>query len=310
MIDFFDYLYYLVRPKERNNYFYFPALRFFIRNVANLILKPLLSFNRFNKSYSLNKDNYTENFIVSLTSFPKRINTLWLVIESIFMQSTKPSKIILWLSNDQFDGLQSLPNSLLKQQARGLEIRFCNGDLKSHKKYFYTAQEYKDCSIVTLDDDVFYHTKTLDNLIKLHKKFPNSICCNLGTVITANDGLFNPYKMWPQCNKFELSYFILPIGVGGVLYPPNAIHSNAFDAKGIIDNALYADDLWLKAMTLFNNRKVVCSNFNSYYLPVFIKNKEALTSINVNSGFNDIQLYNIRNYCTIKYLRDPFKLLL
>ena len=47
----------------------------------------------------------------------------------------KPDKIILWLADTQFSGMDSLPAELFGLQERGLTIRFCS-DLKSHKKIF------------------------------------------------------------------------------------------------------------------------------------------------------------------------------
>ena len=73
--------------------------------------------------------------IISLTSFPKRIDIVWITIESILRQSQKPDEIILWLAEEQFQGIDSLPKSLLELMERGLTIRFCD-DLRSHKKYY------------------------------------------------------------------------------------------------------------------------------------------------------------------------------
>ena len=39
-----------------------------------------------------------EEVIISLTSFPKRMKTLPLTLESLFRQTVKPTKIILWLA--------------------------------------------------------------------------------------------------------------------------------------------------------------------------------------------------------------------
>ena len=93
--------------------------------------------------------------IVSLTSFPARIELVWMTIASLMNQTMKPKKIILWLSEEQFQTEESIPQTLLALRKRGLEIRFCE-DIKPHKKYFHTMQEYPDDIVVTVDDDIFY----------------------------------------------------------------------------------------------------------------------------------------------------------
>ncbi|MEO6851924.1 MAG: hypothetical protein ABI166_14880, partial [Mucilaginibacter sp.] len=93
-------------------------------------------------------------------------------------QTVLPDKIILWLSSDQFSGVLSLPKKLLKLQKRGLEVRFCQGDLRSHKKYFYALQEFPEDFIVTIDDDIIYPTDMLEQLINLSNIYPSCICCH------------------------------------------------------------------------------------------------------------------------------------
>lgn len=81
-----------------------------------------------------------EEVIVSLTTFPARINKVYITIETIFQQETLPNRIILWLANKQFPrGLYALPQRLLNMQQKGLEIRFCE-DIRSYKKYYYSIK--------------------------------------------------------------------------------------------------------------------------------------------------------------------------
>lgn len=76
---------------------------------------------------------------MSLTSYPKRINVVWITIETLLQQTVKPDEVILWLADSQFKEIEELPEELKVLQKRGLIIRFCD-DLKSHKKYFYTMR--------------------------------------------------------------------------------------------------------------------------------------------------------------------------
>lgn len=103
----------------------------------------------------LGKNNGDRELIVSLTSYGCRVNSVALTIESIFQQTVKPNRIILWLSSDEFLCLEDLPYSLRKLQERGLDILFCE-DIRSFKKLIPTIKLYPEADILTIDDDVLY----------------------------------------------------------------------------------------------------------------------------------------------------------
>jgi len=307
MINFFDFIYFKLRHNKNEIIFFKSFLRFSLRVLVNKILKIYLIFNKIkletNKSPKINNKPL---LIVSLTSFPARIENLWMVIESIFLQEKKPDRIILWLSKENFSSLDQLPNRLLNQMKRGLEIKLRDDDLKSHKKYFYALQEYPHDIVVTLDDDVIYNSKVLKTLWDLHLEFPNSVTCNNATLIKSKQNIILPYKSWSECKSSIPSYYVFPIGVGGVLYPPNSINKIAFNINTIKSTCFFADDIYLNTMTKLNNCMAVCSNLRTAYIPVLYKKNSILTEVNVNQGLNDKQLTKIREFCVNELNKDPF----
>lgn len=50
----------------------------------------------------ISKTDIVPKLVVSLTSFPKRIDTIHLVIESMLRPSMKPDKVLFYLSKEQF----------------------------------------------------------------------------------------------------------------------------------------------------------------------------------------------------------------
>ena len=167
--------------------------------------------------------NSDKQLIVSLTSFPARINTVWITIETIFQQEQKPDRIILWLANEQFpDGEKKLPENLKKQISRGLEIRFVT-DLKSHKKYYFAMQENPEAIIITIDDDVFYPKDTIKNLIELHTQHPYDIIAHCAQEIPDDWQVVPSQWRTPHFSHVNDIFGKLRIlGIGGVLYPPIA----------------------------------------------------------------------------------------
>jgi hypothetical protein len=310
MIDFFDKYYSSIQ--NRNKIFslfrIYSILRFSIRLIANFTLPVYFVLFQSNKKYSLISNIKNKNrVIVSLTSFPARINRLWLVIETLLRQSQKPDKIILWLSTEQFPNLDILPKNLLKLQKRGLNIRLCNEDLRSHKKYYYAIKEYPEDIILTVDDDVFYHSKLIEDLLNLHEKFPNCVCANSCSEILVYDKQIQPYNLWKQYTIAENpNDRIFPIGMGGILYPPKVLNAEVLNSKVFLNICPFADDIWLNVMTKLKNTKVVKTNYNSTYLPVINYQNTSLSTANTTKGMNDKQLVSVRKHCIETIGKDPF----
>ena len=60
-------------------------------------------------------DNCSESLVVSLTSYPKRIDKVHIVIKSLLMQSKKTDRLILWLAVTDFPKREvELPSKLAK----------------------------------------------------------------------------------------------------------------------------------------------------------------------------------------------------
>lgn len=86
--------------------------------------------------------------IVSLTTYGKYINDVYIVIESLLEQTVKPKKIVLWISDKTED--TDIPSILKIQEQRGLEIRKTK-DIRSYKKLIPTLKEFPDNPIITFD---------------------------------------------------------------------------------------------------------------------------------------------------------------
>lgn len=238
-------------------------------------------------------------YIVSLTSFPARINDIWLSIETILRQSVKPDEIILWLANEQFPD-KKIPDSLYKLQERGLTIKYCD-DIRSHKKYYYTIKEYPNDCIITLDDDLYYHKDVLKNVIQLYKKYPNAIATNRAHEITFHKDEILPYRQWNHNSSINTpTHKLLQTGGAGTLYSPNSLNENAFNKELIKELCFHADDVWLKFMVYLNGKKIVTNaKYDKDYITVGKTQGEKLVTQNVIHGGNDIQLKKVLDFFKI-----------
>lgn len=249
---------------------------------------------------SVSKDHLECDFIVSLTSFPARIPSLHLVIESLVNQSCKPKKIILNLGKDEIKERKWLPQKLLEFEKQGLEINFVESTKHQYDKFLHIWQEYKNMPIVIVDDDVLYPQKSLEYLWRKHQEYPNCVVANRAHLMSIEGDFLTPYSDWKKevCIQ-EPSHNIFPTGAGGVLYP-----KNFFDAELVCNEDLimkyapYADDVWLKMCSYARGIKSVCSemvSMESWYFRYTPTMKEgALHKANVDKSLNDIQLKNLR----------------
>ena len=247
------------------------------------------------------KDYVDENsgIIVSLTSFPERINEVPYCIYSLLNQNLKPKKVVLWLASEEFPNKENdLPSQLLDFLDYGFDIMWCD-NLKSFKKLIPSLKEFHSNIIVTADDDVFYPNNWLESLYNTYLLNLDSIICTRCRKIKIKDNTLDKYETWLLSQDSEKPSFLnLMTGIGGVLYPPNSLNINVFDydlAKKLCPNA---DDMWFWAMAVLNKTKIAKVPIQkpislNIARDLKLTNKKRLFDSNI--GDNDMQVENILN---------------
>ena len=230
-----------------------------------------------------------EQSIISLTSFPGRIEACCYAIKSLMIQTYQADKIVLWLSSEQFRAT-SLPEGMKPLIDAGLEIRYCD-DLRSHKKYFYALQEQNVHElIITFDDDIIYEKDAIEKLINKHLQFPDAIVCNRGHHIRMNGDRLMPYNKWEllfEDGVDKPAMAVMPSTGAGCLYPYGCMPKSTFDLELIRQNAWTADDIWMRFNSINNHVKVVRTRKNVATLcNVADSQKEALRIQNDVQGEN------------------------
>ncbi len=195
--------------------------------------------------------------IVSLTSFPARFSTLDICIKSLFAQSVKPDKILLYLGKECDDAV--LPERLLALQQYGLEIKRGYADVRPHKKYLFAMQEYPEDIIITVDDDLMYDRNMIESLLESYKKNPKAVSARRVHRITSLRGDLEPYDKFDKCwtRLTEPSHILLSTNGAGTLFPPGSLPEEAFDIDAIKKLCLDADDIWIKFMLIKKGIPVV-----------------------------------------------------
>lgn len=226
--------------------------------------------------------------IVSFTSYGHRITRCHIAAQTLLHQNCKPDRVILWLAHGE-----KITPQLQKLVKCGLEIKFCD-DLRAYKKIIPALELYPESVIVTADDDIIYPRNWLKKLWLEHLGAPGMICCHRAHLITqTSDGAVKPYNEWIWCVRHgNCSAAILPTGVGGVLYPPGSLHPAVTDAAVFSKLCPYADDIWLKAMSLMQGSRCRIVTRKPLLIPLSspgTQSQSALRTINIDENQNDVQ---------------------
>ena len=282
---------------------YLNAIKAYIKKIFYVIYDIIFQLYIKNKKiqYGLNNtENRKEKIIISLTTYPARINVVYLTIKSILSQTIKPDKVILYLGDDS-KNIQ-LPNSLIQLQKYGLSIEYRNDNLKSHKKYYYVMKEYPNDLIITIDDDLLYHKNFIKKLYNFHKKFPLCVCAYRVHKMKFYKKNLLPYRNWDfEYTKIkEPSHQLFLTTGAGALFPPNSLPPSAFDKDNIKYLCPNADDVWINIMLIVNRKKVIWVPSKRQMPPTIIQvQKNGLNNSNIDYGGNDIQLNNLLKFYNI-----------
>ena len=246
--------------------------------------------------------------IISLTSFPQRINEVKYALFSLINQNIRPLKIILWLAESQFSDKDLVYKKFNIFYKFGIEVKFTS-NIGSYKKIIPTLKLYPNNIIITADDDIYYPIDWLEQLYTSyleHKGEKVAICHRMHKIVFKN-GKIAPYNQWEQ-----LSPNIIPSPLnfatsgGGILFPPHCFYRDVTLEQYFIKLAKYGDDIWLWAMLILNNwnyisvsqEKFKITSINLIRDKNIFNNLFTLSNKNINENKNDEQLTNILNVYT------------
>ena len=284
-------------------YWVLTPMRRFVRYCANKKLPQYLA--KYHKYIEYGKQN-DNDVIVSFTSFPARINKVWQVVECMKQQTLKPQKILLWLSKEQFPTRDCIPQSLKEREDEIFEIRMVDGDIRSHKKYYYVSKEFPNNDIFLIDDDIYYPPTILEKTWNEHVKQPDKIICNYGFLMRFHsNGTLKRYKEWTQFLGDSDDDNLFFGSGGGTLIKPSQMFKDLTNIDLAIELTPIADDIWLNAMARLAGIKIHKVS-HGLLLLIESENNTCLSYENIGSNKNDEQLNNIREFYISRTLEDPF----
>ena len=196
-----------------------------------------------------------------MTTFPAAAQYAAEAIKSLLAGTVLPDRLVLYVTLSQF-GPEGLPEALKKLERENpvFEIRDYERDIRSYRKLVPALRDFPEAVIVTVDDDVRYDPRMLEDILTHHLLFPDYILAHRAKRIEPE----KPYKKWKKFRwyhflfgKVNPSYRNLQTGVGGVLYPPHSLKKEMIDEELFTRLAPTTDDIWFWGAAVANGRKLM-----------------------------------------------------
>jgi hypothetical protein len=224
------------------------AFRTFRRNTPRILMSIRANVEWAVRRPRLRPHGLPAPLILSVTSYPARFKTLALTIKCLLSQTIAPDAVVLWIANAD---KEALPRDVIALQQFGLTIEY-TADIRSYKKIIPALRRFPGAFIATADDDVYYWSTWLEELVNAYSSAKREILCHrVHKIRLGADGLPLPYTQWNyQYGGFEASPLIFPTGVGGILYAPGRLHPDVVDEATFRTLCPSTDDAWLYWMGL------------------------------------------------------------
>jgi hypothetical protein len=191
--------------------------------------------------------------IVSLTSYHKRFDVLAATLKTLLTQTVAADRVVLWIAHADLD---RLPPEVRALEARGLSIQ-ATDDLRSYKKIIPALKAFPDAFIVTADDDVYYPERWLETFSQAHVPGDPTVLAHRAHRMMFDGADLAPYDRWIfEIDDPKPGWDVFFTGVGGVFYPPGALHPDTADVDLLTRLCPTGDDIWLNWMAKRNGAQV------------------------------------------------------
>lgn len=193
--------------------------------------------------------------IVSMTSYPARINNVPVSIFALLKQQTlPPDEIHLWLAIPQFPNKEAdLPKPLVAMaHNRMVTIHWLEKNTYVHKRHEIFKTVTNGC-VFLIDDDVIYDKTLIKTVMDVHSKHPDAIICYNHYDKHRYNGKHILYgeackDIGPYVNKYRwCGQSMIP----ALLYPRNILTD---DMQHIRDQSSpVSDECWFQPWVVFND---------------------------------------------------------
>jgi Glycosyl transferase family 2 len=208
------------------------------------------------RSTLLPRKQAISDVVISLTTFPERLPTLWLTLSSLLAQTVLPEKIYVHVARDEV-----LPDRDQKyideyNNTDRVEIIIVELNFKSYNKLVHIWRNLSGKRVITVDDDLYYDRSLLEKLVAASDALPDKIICGRGLcMLQKSEAEFIPFLFWPKAVEIAGTGVFLQ-GAAGVLYPPGCLHTDVTNSVLFEELAPGNDDIWFHTAAVLHGTAV------------------------------------------------------
>jgi hypothetical protein len=233
--------------------------------------------------------------IVSMTSFPARIDRAWIAIETICRQSVRPEKFLLVLSREEFES-RKIPRRIRRLEGKCLEILWTQQNGFSFDKLLPVLSYYPGRPILTVDDDKLFPRELLRKMYEASIEFPGHVIGARGWIVrrSERDFALRYGENWSRVVEKRQGHDLITPGGNGCLYPPGSLDPRVTNLEAALRECPTADDVWFWAAAQKKGTSTVCLGMPPHRAVHWLRTTPALSA--VNEERNDHQLQRAVNY--------------
>lgn len=251
---------------------------------------------KYNKTYS---DLLDAKLFVNITTYPLRDMYLPLMLENLKKQTKKPDKIILWLSEEEYDK-SNIPLHIQKCLNNKLltEIRWTEKNIYCHKRHEVFKTD-NDVYNVFMDDDLLYENTYLETIYNSAKKHSNCVT----TMAAVERGFVGSKQL---SNKIKEKQSVKNTIMGGLsCVPPYVFPLESFKYTTIRDEcAKKCDETWLQCWCIITDTKVNAIKNRPEYNLHTIGNSQSTALWNENKQMETKNL----TFKNVMFIKTAYKL--
>jgi len=273
-----------------------------LANKAFKMLKPLreglivcwLWFPLFRFSLGLRR---TLPLVVSLTSYPARIERAWISVESLMRQTVRPERLLLVLAEEEFPK-RKLPRKIREQSQRGLQIHWVGVNGGSFDKLLPARQEFGSLPIITCDDDKYFPRNLIESLFEASLAHPDTVVGARGWIVRRQNGHLAYGAGWTRAPAGSMGRDMLMPGGNGCLYPVDSLDDEVNNLNLALEIAPTADDIWFWGALSKSKTNMLCLGLPPHRPVSSQRGAPALSDINEHA--NDRQFQAVMQHFRLK----------
>jgi hypothetical protein len=234
-------------------------------------LKSCANLSSFDQNYQMQKIAESSRVVISMSTTPDRIDLMQPTIASLLDQSKKVHEIAVNVPHVSRRGRPYVIPQWLSE-LKSVKVYRVDEDPGPATKLLPTLQrEAPDTCIIVVDDDVIYHSRTVESLLvkyhQLRKTGIKAAVTNYGVTLSKNLQL-------PTTTQRVLGFMCasrrvqLLQGFSGFLVTPSMFPDDVYDLKAGIPEAISVDDIWLSGWLAKNGVQVWTTRPTFLQLPL------------------------------------------